>query len=183
MTRYVVVRDRNGKWEIGTVTPMQLRDVVEHFPRDARRRGRQIHRHHARRAGAEPPRAASPVSKDERRMTKPGASASRRPDARQPLGRPAPGFALFRRPGPRLLYTRGETPKGAGPLHPGHNAPRHRGSGRFGGVRPRRNLRAGARPKPVQPCLACRVARRRRTVRRGRPAYVAEGLGRLCARL
>ena len=31
MTRYVVIRDREGRWEIGTVTPMQLRDVVEHF--------------------------------------------------------------------------------------------------------------------------------------------------------
>ena len=31
LTRYVVIRDRDGKWEIGTVTPMQLRDVVEHF--------------------------------------------------------------------------------------------------------------------------------------------------------
>ena len=31
MTRYVVIRDRDGHWEIGTVTPMQLRDVVEHF--------------------------------------------------------------------------------------------------------------------------------------------------------
>ena len=31
MTRYVVVRARSGKWEIGAVTPMQLRDVVEHF--------------------------------------------------------------------------------------------------------------------------------------------------------
>ena len=31
MKRYVVVRDRRGKWEIGTVSPMKLRDVVEHF--------------------------------------------------------------------------------------------------------------------------------------------------------
>ena len=31
MTRHVVIRDRDGNWEIGTVTPMQLRDVVEHF--------------------------------------------------------------------------------------------------------------------------------------------------------
>ena len=31
MNRYVVVRDRRGRWEIGTVSPMKLRDVVEHF--------------------------------------------------------------------------------------------------------------------------------------------------------
>jgi hypothetical protein len=31
VTRYVVVRTRTGKWELGTVTPMQLRDIVEHF--------------------------------------------------------------------------------------------------------------------------------------------------------
>ena len=31
MKRYVVVRDRRGKWEIGTVSPMKLRDLVEHF--------------------------------------------------------------------------------------------------------------------------------------------------------
>ena len=31
MKRYVVLRDHRGKWEIGTMSPMKLRDLVERF--------------------------------------------------------------------------------------------------------------------------------------------------------